>query len=348
MTISIKGDFWDPEFLRSRGPTRAIAYSIKRPWGKKSRPTLVYADPRLIEANQGNPACIGITAHLRYDFRCQVLSRGIEIQVDLGPSITFGVGDKQDESRELGRSDSILPEIHRLSSKFAGRSLHVSSRSPPEFTSWRKRNNEVGARRLRLQISHNHMGQICQFKGPDAFRLLNSLGGQQLRAKFAPGKAKQFVVLQLRGATFIGDVVSVLSRGECELLLVGRAPAMNWVQYHGTTGGYGRPQFERRDPLAAPILAAQPIVFSDYYRYQIQGPETLPQLFERLNWWSRTGGFKFFCFWEKSISVRYRADALRHSMFRCPWDLRSGGPYAERAGGARHDHRRLEGKWDCA
>ena len=188
---------------------------------------------------------------------------------------------------------------------------------PAEFTSWR--NEQRGWREtVALADQSYHMGNLL-VKGPDALRLLNSLGVNSF-GQFAPGKAKQFVVCNYEGY-FIGDVV-LFFMGEYELLLVGRAPAMNWVQYHGTVGGYDV-QFERRD--RSPLQSGGAAIVRDYYRYQIQGPNA-PQLFERLN-----GGpvpeIKFFCFGKINIGT-YQTDALRHSMSGVP-GFEIWGPYAE-------------------
>jgi vanillate/3-O-methylgallate O-demethylase len=188
---------------------------------------------------------------------------------------------------------------------------------PAEFTSWR--NEQRGWREtIALADQSYHMANLL-VKGPDAVRLLNSLGVNSF-GTFVPGKAKQFVVCNYEGY-FIGDVVLFYTE-ECELLLVGRAPAMNWVQYHGTTGGYDV-KFERRD--RSPLQSGGATIVRDYYRYQIQGPNA-SRLFERMN-----GGLlpeiKFFCFGKINIGT-YQTNALRHSMSGVP-GFEIWGPYGE-------------------
>src|SRR5258708_40136070 len=104
---------------------------------------------------------------------------------------------------------------------------------PAEFTSWR--NEHRGWRQtVALADQSYHMGNLL-IKGPDAVRLLESLGVNSF-STFAPGKAKQFVVCNYEGY-FIGHVI-LFYTGACELLLVRHAPALNWFQYHPTTRRY--------------------------------------------------------------------------------------------------------------
>src|SRR5690606_21357135 len=105
----------------------------------------------------------------------------------------------------------------------------------------------------------------------------------------------------------IGDVI-LFHTEEDEYLLVGRAPTVNWVEYHAQTGKY-KVQVIRDD--RSPSRPDGKLVTRRHYRFQIQGP-TAPQIFEKLN-----GGpipeIKFFNVGEIRIGGR-AVKALRHGM----------------------------------
>jgi vanillate/3-O-methylgallate O-demethylase len=120
----------------------------------------------------------------------------------------------------------------------------------------------------------------------------------------------------------IGDGI-LFREAEDEYVYVGRAPAANWLLYHGETGGYSNLDIEidRRSP-------SRPYgheVTRKYYRFQIQGPNAW-SVIEKLN-----GGpleqLKFFNMSTMTIdgtTVR----TLRHGMAGAP-GLEIWGPYAD-------------------
>src|SRR5699024_11760687 len=77
----------------------------------------------------------------------------------------------------------------------------------------------------------------------------------------------------------IGDGI-LFHEAEEEYVYVGRAPASNWLLYHGETGGYSNLDIEidRRSP-SRPYGEA---VSRLYYRFQIQGPKAW-SIIEKLN-----------------------------------------------------------------
>jgi vanillate/3-O-methylgallate O-demethylase len=120
----------------------------------------------------------------------------------------------------------------------------------------------------------------------------------------------------------IGDGI-LFREGEDEYTYVGRAPASNWLMFHGETGGYQNLEVtvDRRSP-SRPYGHA---VSRQYYRFQIQGPNAW-QVIEKLN-----GGpleqLKFFTMSTMTIDGT-EVRTLRHGMAGAP-GLEIWGPYAD-------------------
>ena len=85
-------------------------------------------------------------------------------------------------------------------------------------------------------------------EGPDALALLDDLGVNSFTT-FEPGKAKQFVPVTPDGYV-IGDVI-LFYLAEDRFNLVGRAPVIEWVEYHAETGRPRRRGRARRAHRAA-------------------------------------------------------------------------------------------------
>ena len=103
---------------------------------------------------------------------------------------------------------------------------------PNEFTSWRDeqwawRNTAV------LFDQTHHMAELL-IDGPDAIKLVSHLGINSF-ANFPVDRAKQFVPVSHTGHV-IGDVI-LFHLKQNQLLIVGRVPTINWVEFHGKTGG---------------------------------------------------------------------------------------------------------------
>lgn len=189
---------------------------------------------------------------------------------------------------------------------------------PTEFSNWRTEQQAWRESAVLFDQSH-HMAEIT-IKGPDALKLcsyatINSFNN------FAPGKAKQMVPVSHDGFV-IGDGI-LFYLGPDELLFVGRAPTVNWLQFHAETGGY------KVDIIRDDRSTSHPngnAVRRRHYRYQIQGPKAA-QVLEKLH-----GGplpdIKFFNF--TTIKVKGReVRALRHGMAGEP-GLEIWGPYDQR------------------
>lgn len=103
---------------------------------------------------------------------------------------------------------------------------------PPEWTNWRDEQRAWRETAVIFDQSH-HMPELF-VSGPDAFRLLNTVGVNSL-ANFNPGVAKQFVACNSRGQ-IIGECVLQDLGGTYEL--ISGKPILNWVEYQAKAGNY--------------------------------------------------------------------------------------------------------------
>lgn len=189
---------------------------------------------------------------------------------------------------------------------------------PAEFGNWRSEQEAWRKTAVLFDQSH-HMAEIT-LKGRDALQLCSSVTINSFK-NFSPGKAKQMVPTSYDGFV-IGDGILFYVEPE-ELLFVGRAPTVNWLQFHAQTGGF-KVDFVRDD--RSPSHPNGNSVTRRHYRYQIQGPKAAAVL-TKLN-----GGplpdIRFFTF--DFINIRGRkVRALRHGMAGEP-GLEVWGPYEER------------------
>ena len=189
---------------------------------------------------------------------------------------------------------------------------------PYEYSNWRDEQRAWRETAVLFDQSH-HMANVY-VQGPDALKMLSHLATNSF-AKFPVNRAKQFAPCSYEGFV-IGDGI-LFHLEENRLVFVGRAPAANWIQFHGETGGY-RVEIEKDD--RSPSNPKGKAVIRTCYRYQIQGPNA-PQILEKLN-----GGpvpdIKFFNMDVISLAGR-RVRALRHGMAGAP-GLEIWGPYEER------------------
>jgi vanillate/3-O-methylgallate O-demethylase len=189
---------------------------------------------------------------------------------------------------------------------------------PADFQNWIKEQRAWRDTAVLYDQSH-HMDNVF-LKGSDAIRLISDTAINSV-ATFPVNRAKQYVPTTASGHV-IGDGI-LFHEAEDEYVYVGRAPASNWLLYHGETGGYQNLDVtvDRRSP-SRPYGDA---VSRRYYRFQIQGPAAW-QVIEKLN-----GGpleqLKFF-----SMSTMQIGDAnvrtLRHGMAGAP-GLEVWGPYED-------------------
>ncbi|MEI1250792.1 vanillate/3-O-methylgallate O-demethylase [Rhizobium aouanii] len=188
---------------------------------------------------------------------------------------------------------------------------------PPEFSNWRDEQRAWRETAVLFDQSH-HMAELM-IEGPDALKLISHLGINSF-ANFPVNRAKQFVPVSHSGHV-IGDVI-LFHLAESQYLIVGRAPTINWVEFHGQTGGYDVKL--DRDDRSPSRPGGKPVV-RRRYRYQIQGPNAW-KILEKVN-----GGpladVKFFNMDTMNIGGR-RVRTLRHGMSGAP-GLEIFGPYEE-------------------
>jgi vanillate/3-O-methylgallate O-demethylase len=188
---------------------------------------------------------------------------------------------------------------------------------PSEFSNWRDEQRAWRSTAVLFDQSH-HMAELT-VRGPDALRLMSHCTINSF-ANFVPGKAKQMVPCSHEGHC-IGDGI-LFYLAENELLFVGRAPAVNWIQFHAATGGF---EVEVIRDDRSPSHPRGKAVRRRHYRFQVQGPNAA-KILTKLH-----GGplpeIKFFSFDTISINGR-RVNALRHGMAGEP-GLEIWGPYDE-------------------
>ncbi len=189
---------------------------------------------------------------------------------------------------------------------------------PADFQNWIKEQRAWRETAVLYDQSH-HMDNVF-LKGSDAIKLISDTAINSV-ATFPVNRAKQYVPTTASGHV-IGDGI-LFHEAEDEYVYVGRAPASNWLLYHGETGGYSNLDItvDRRSP-SRPYGDA---VSRRYYRFQIQGPAAW-QVIEKLN-----GGpleqLKFFAMSEMQIGGA-NVRTLRHGMAGAP-GLEVWGPYED-------------------
>jgi vanillate/3-O-methylgallate O-demethylase len=188
---------------------------------------------------------------------------------------------------------------------------------PGEFSNWRDEQAAWRDSAVLFDQSH-HMAEMT-VKGPDASKMMNYLTINSF-ANFGPNKAKQMVPCSYDGYVIGDGILFYLDKDE--LLFVGRAPTVNWLEFHGQTGGF-KVDLIRDD--RSPSHPRGKAVTRRHYRFQVQGPNAWKVL-EKLN-----GGpipeVKFFTMDAIKIKGR-KVRCLRHGMAGAP-GLEIWGPYAE-------------------
>lgn len=189
---------------------------------------------------------------------------------------------------------------------------------PTEFSNWRDEQLAWRAGAVLFDQSH-HMAEIT-IQGPDALRLCSHTTINTF-ANFVPGKAKQMIPVNHDGFVIGDGILFYLEKDE--LLFVGRAPTVNWLQFHAETGGFDVKVIRDDRSPSQPNGRA---VSRRHFRYQVQGPRAT-QVLEKL-----FGGplpdIRFFNFQWLTIAGR-KVRALRHGMAGAP-GLEVFGPYEER------------------
>ncbi len=199
----------------------------------------------------------------------------------------------------------------------SGRSGAYAFPVKPEFSNWRDEQESWRTSAALMDLSL-HMPDLI-VEGPDVFALLEHIGANSFR-NFGPMKAKQLIAVGHDG-NMVGDAI-LFCLGENLVRIVGRPPALNWVQFHAETGDWNVEV--RKDER----LVMNPSGKRELYRLQLQGP-TAGEIFEKVN-----GGplpeIRFFHMGKIKIG-KYEATALNHRMSGFP-GLEFFGPYDELEG----------------
>ncbi|CAD7340125.1 aminomethyl transferase family protein [Sphingomonadales bacterium 56] len=187
---------------------------------------------------------------------------------------------------------------------------------PAEYSNWR--NEQTAWAQTAVLFNQSYHMVDLEVSGPDAFAMLNHLGINSFKG-FIPDRAKQWVPVTPDGYV-IGDVI-LFYLEENRFNLVGRAPAIEWVEYHAQTGEWN--VTVERDERTA--VRPDPENRKSY-RYQLQGPNAMQTLGAAMG--QTPPDLKFFHMTTLDIAG-CKVRALRHGMAGQPgYEL--FGPWAER------------------
>ncbi len=139
---------------------------------------------------------------------------------------------------------------------------------PAEYSNWRS--EQIAWARTAVLFNQSFHMVDLEVRGPDAFAMLNHLGINSFKG-FVPDRAKQFVPVTPDGYV-IGDVI-LFYLEENRFNLVGRAPTIEWVEYHAATGDWD--VTVERDERTA--VRPDPENRKNY-RFQLQGPNAMAVL----------------------------------------------------------------------
>jgi len=220
---------------------------------------------------------------------------------------------------------------------------------PAEYTNWR--DEQAGWQDTCVLFNQSyHMADLA-VEGPDALRLLSHLAINSFK-NFTVDKAKQFVPCTPDGYV-IGDVI-LFYLAENKFNLVGRAPTLNWIQYHAESGDYDvKVELDQRTALRKDPSRRKS------YRFQVQGPNAMDTIAKALG--KAPPDLKFFNMTTVRIAGK-DVKALRHGMagqpgFELfgPWDdgevvrqalIEAGEEFGMRlVGGRAYSSNTLESGW---
>jgi len=186
-----------------------------------------------------------------------------------------------------------------------------------EFSNWRT--EQWAWQHSAVLFDQTHHMVDLYIKGPDALKLLSDTAINSM-ANFKINQAKQYVPTTPYGHV-IGDGI-LFYLAENEFVYVGRAPAANWLRFHGETGGYDveiiHDDRSPSRPMGKPVRRIS-------WRFQIQGPKAW-DVIEKLNG-APLEKLKFFNMSTMNISGR-PIRTLRHGRAGAP-GLELWGPYEE-------------------
>lgn len=179
---------------------------------------------------------------------------------------------------------------------------------PAEYSNWRAEQWAWAHTAVLFNQSY-HMVDL-EVRGPDAFAMLEHLAINSFKG-FVPDKAKQFVPVTPYGHV-IGDVI-LFYLEENRFNLVGRAPAIEWVEFHAASGKWNV-KVERDERWAMRTDGKR-----KNYRFQVQGPNAMKII--EVATGTTPPDLKFFNITHLTIAGK-TVHALRHGMAGQPgWEL---------------------------
>lgn len=188
---------------------------------------------------------------------------------------------------------------------------------PYEFSNWRDEQRAWRETAVLFDQTH-HMAEFT-VKGPDALKLCSYLTINSFN-NFQPNRAKQMVPCSHDGYVIGDGILFYLDKDE--LLFVGRAPTVNWMQFHAESGNFKVDTI--RDDRSPSYPRGKPVT-RRHYRYQIQGPKAA-QILAKLNG-AALPDVKFFSM--DTIKIKGQSvRCLRHGMAGEP-GLEIWGPYEQ-------------------
>ena len=176
---------------------------------------------------------------------------------------------------------------------------------PAEYSNWRDEQLSWANTAVLFNQSF-HMVDLL-VTGPDAFEMLHYLAPNSFKG-FVPNRAKQFAPVTPDGYV-IGDVI-LFYLEENMFELVGRAPSIEWVEYHATSGKWDV-TVERDERTAARADKEN----RRNYRFQLQGPNAMAVLEKAMG--TTPPELKFFHMAPVEIAA-VEVRALRHGMVGQP------------------------------
>lgn len=171
---------------------------------------------------------------------------------------------------------------------------------PAEYSNWRAEQWAWQHSAVLFNQSY-HMVDL-EVRGPDAFKMLEYLAVNTFKG-FVPDKAKQFVPCTPAGYV-IGDVI-LFYLAENLFNLVGRAPAIEWVEFHAASGKWNV-EVERDERWAMRTDGKR-----KSYRFQVQGPNAMKVIEGATG--APAPDLKFFNMCTLTIGGK-QVRALRHGM----------------------------------
>ena len=194
--------------------------------------------------------------------------------------------------------DGVGNVVDFLRNQQAGPNLYPGV--PAEYSNWRNEQRAWADSAVLFNQSY-HMVELY-VRGPDAFALLEYLAINSFK-NFTVNKAKQFVPCTPEGYV-IGDVI-LFYLDENEFNLVGRAPAIEWVEFHARYGEWDV-KVERDERTALRTDGKR-----KNYRFQLQGPNAMKILGNAMG--ETPPDLKFFHMAHVAIGGK-DVIALRHGM----------------------------------